>query len=183
MSRVIDVPQLVRAQVMERVGDRVMENRLLYQPPLDGSLDPHREFDLFVAKRMKEILDHHYPGYPWKVVSNAQQGIVYFNIPVLMGKTLHWLIRLAEWADLSPKLVIDGGGQLLERMNLPRRGFEVMSFLEARARKDKFDFNDFMGSRARQIAGAPRMISDAVQELPIKRLALPSPSHFKAKAS
>jgi hypothetical protein len=25
-----------------------------------------------------------------------------------------------QWDDLNPKLVIDGGGELLERMNLPR---------------------------------------------------------------
>lgn len=139
---VIDVPQLVRAERQERVSDRQMENRLMYVPPLDGSLDPHREFDAFVAKRMHEIIAHHFPGYPWKVVSNAQQGVVYFNIPVLMGETLHMLIRLGQWSDLSPKLVIDKAGELLERMNLPRTGFEVMSFLEARGNRRGFDFAD-----------------------------------------
>lgn len=138
----IDVPQLVRAERQERVSDRAMESRLLYTPPLDGSLDPHREFDLFVSRRISEILTHHYPGYPWKVVSNAQQGVIYFNVPVLMGDTLHWLIKLKQWDDLNPKIVIDGGGELLERMNLPRRGFEVMSFLEARDNREKFDFAD-----------------------------------------
>lgn len=141
-QHVIDVPQLVRREKQDRVGERVMESRLLYQPPLDGSLDPHRGFDLFVAARIFEILSHHYPGYPWKVVSNAQQGIVYFNIPRIMGETLHWLIRLKQWDDLNPKLVIDGGGELLERMNLPRAGFEVMSFIEARDNKHKSDFAD-----------------------------------------
>jgi hypothetical protein len=139
---VIDVPQLVRAERGERVSDRAMEQRLMYVPPVDGTIDPHRQFDLFVARRINEILTHHYPGYPWKVVSNAQQGVVYFNIPALMGETLHWLIKLGQWDDLSPKLVIQGGGELLERMNLPRRGFEVMSFVEARGKKHKFDFAD-----------------------------------------
>lgn len=141
-SRVIDVPQLVRAERQERISDRAYEKRLVYQPPLDGSLDPHRKFDLFVARRINEILSHHYPGYPWKVISNAQQGVVYFNIPVLMGDTLHWLIKLGQWDDLSPKLVIHGGGELLERMRLPRRGFEVMSFLEAKRNKHLLDFAD-----------------------------------------
>jgi len=140
--RVIDVPQLVRAERQERASDRVMEQRLMYVPPLDESADPHREFDLFVARRISEILNHHFPGYPWKVVSNAQQGVVYFSIPALMGETLHWLIKLGQWSDLSPRLVIQGGGELLERMNLPRRGFEVMSFLEARGNKHGFDFAD-----------------------------------------
>lgn len=142
MSHVIDVPQLVRAEKQQRVGDRQMQSRLLYQPPLDGTPDDKRGFDLFVAARMLEILNHHYPGYPWKCVSNSQQGVVYFSIPVLMGDTLHWLIKLGQWDNLSPKLIIDGGGQLLERMNLPRTGFEAMSFVEARGGKDKFDFAD-----------------------------------------
>jgi hypothetical protein len=53
-----------------------------------------------------------------------------------------------QWDDLNPKLVIDGGGELLERMNLPRRGFEVMSFLEAHGNKHKFDFSDVGRRRA-----------------------------------
>ena len=32
--------------------------------------------------------------------------------------------------------------ELLERMNLPRTGFEAMSFVEARGAKHKFDFAD-----------------------------------------
>jgi hypothetical protein len=139
---VIDVPQLVRAERRDRVSDRAIEQRLLYTAPIDGSLDPHRGFDQFVASRISEILNHHFPGYPWKVVSNAQQGVVYFSIPALMGDTLHWLIKLQQWDNLNPKLVIDGGGELLERMNLPRRGFEVMSFVEARSDKMKLDFAD-----------------------------------------
>jgi hypothetical protein len=141
-NRVIDVPQLVRAERQDRVNDRSMQQRLLYTPPLDGSLDPHRGFDAFVATRISEILNHHFPGYPWKVISNAEQGVVYFNIPQLMGETLHWLIKLKQWDDLNPKMVIDGGGQLLERMRLPRTGFDVMSFVEARDNKHKSDFAD-----------------------------------------
>jgi len=141
-QNVIDVPQLVRAERQDRVAERQMEQRLLYVPPLDGSVDQNKGFDLFVSQRMSEILCHHYPGYPWKCVSNSQQGVVYFNIPALMDDTLHYLIKLGQWSDLSPKLIIDGGGELLERMNLPRRGFEVMSFLEARGAKHTFDFSD-----------------------------------------
>jgi hypothetical protein len=39
--------------------------------------------------------------------------------------------------DLNPKLVSDGGGELLERMNLPRSGFEAMSFLEAHGKQTR----------------------------------------------
>lgn len=137
MNMNIDVPQLVRADAPDRVGDRQMMNVHLYQPPLDGTPDVHKAFDDFVSNRLKEILTHHYPGYTWKMVADASQGIVYFSIPTLMGPTLHMVIRLAEWGDLTPMLIIDKGGELLERFNLPRKGFEVDSFLHARDNKHK----------------------------------------------
>jgi hypothetical protein len=53
-----------------------------------------------------------------------------------------------QWDDLNPKLVIDGGGELLERMNLPRSGFEVMSFLERTATNTSSTFSDVGRRRA-----------------------------------
>lgn len=128
----IDVPQLVGAEDQERRHDRNMVSIKLYKPPLDGSKDMHRKFDMWVAGRVNGLLDKHYPGYPWRSCCDASQGLVYFSIPVLMGSTLNWAIRLAEWEDLTDKLVIEGGGQLLERFDLPRNGFEAASFIHAR---------------------------------------------------
>lgn len=138
----IDVPQLVREQKLDRTRDRQQSAQLLYTPPLDGSLDPHREFDLWIASNVYRILAEAYPGYPWGAKCNAQQGIVYFNIPTLMGDTLHWLIKLGQWHDMSKKLVVDGGGKLLEMMNLPREGFEAQSFERAIRNKHRFQFED-----------------------------------------
>jgi hypothetical protein len=141
----IDVPQLVRSEKRDRVRDRQMVTQQLYIPPLDGSADPHREFDAFIAGRVHEILAHHYPGYTWNVKCSAQQGMIYFQIPILMGPTLHQTIRLAQWHDLCPELVIDAGGHLLERLNLPRTGFEVNSFLKARDNRHLAQFGDDIG--------------------------------------
>lgn len=143
----IDVPRLVRSEVQDRRHDRQMVVQALYTPPLDGTPDMHRDFDDFIARRVFEILAHHYPGYPWSVKCNAQQGMIYFQIPVLMGATLHECIRLAQWSDLNPKLVIDAGGECLERLNLPRTGFEVASFLKARDNKHLAQFDDVGGKR------------------------------------
>lgn len=136
----LDVPQLVRADDNDRAADRKMVTLRMYKPPLDGRVDLYKDFDQFVGSRIEEILKYHYPGYPWKCISDAFQGMVYFNIPVLMGATLHWTIRLAEWSDLNPKLVIDGGGEVLERLNLPRTGFDAASFVKARDEKWLADF-------------------------------------------
>lgn len=132
MSLNIDVPQLVRADAHERRHDRQMVSIRLYKPPLDGTPDMHRKFDMWAASQVNAILDKEFPGYPWSSNCDARQGVVYFGIPVLMGPTLRHVVRLAEWSDLTPDLVRTGGGEILERFNLPRTGFEVASFLHAR---------------------------------------------------
>jgi hypothetical protein len=49
---------------------------------------------------------------------------------------------------MNKKLVIDGGGQLLERMGLPRDGFEAASFERALRNKRGFEFADAGKKRA-----------------------------------
>lgn len=143
----IDVPQLVRAERQERVKDRQMQHRTLYTPPLDGSLDPHREFDNWVSQQVIGMLDDKkaYPGWGWNAKCRAEQGIVYFNIPVLMGDTLNWLIKLHQWEDLmygGKRMVLHGGGELLERMDLPRGPFDEAAFERAYRNPHLFDFGD-----------------------------------------
>jgi hypothetical protein len=132
MNERVDVPQIVRADDNERRADRKMVTLRMYKPPLDGTPDLHKKFDMWVASRVNATLDKHFPGYPWSSSCDARQGVIYFGIPVLMGPTLRWVIRLAEWEDLTEKLVKDGGGELLERFNLPRTGFEAASFIHSR---------------------------------------------------
>jgi hypothetical protein len=151
----IDVPQLVFEKKDDRAPyqEREMVHRTLYVPPLDGTEDQRKDFDIWVASGVHHILTKHYPGYPWKAICDSRQGLVYFNIPILMGATLHWTIKLAQWEDFAiggERLVIEGGGQLLERMNLPRTGFEAGSFLDARDNKHKLDF-DFDNARRRAV--------------------------------
>lgn len=144
-KHVIDVPQLVRAERQDRVAERQMQIRTLYQPPLDGSPDLYREIDLAVARKVIGTLDKEYPGYPWHAKCNAQQGVVYFSIPALMGETLVWLIKLRQWEEFEQNgehLVRKGGGQLLERMGLPRKAFDADSFVKARDNKHLLDFAD-----------------------------------------
>lgn len=128
----LDVPQIVHVQDNEKRADRQMMTLRMYKPPLNGAPDVHKKFDMWIASRVNALLDKHFPGYPWSSNCDASQGVIYFGIPVLMGPTLRWVIRLAEWEDLTEKLVIEGGGQLLERFNLPRNKFEAASFVHAR---------------------------------------------------
>jgi hypothetical protein len=64
------------------------------------------------------------------------------ELPELMGPTLWYVIRLAQYADLTPELIIRCGGELLERMKLPRGLVDMALFAHARDNKHAFDFGD-----------------------------------------
>lgn len=113
-----------------------------YQPPLDGRSDDYKGFDEYIAKGVVAILDKYYWGYRWTAKADSYQGIVAFQIPELMGATLHCVIRLAEFRDLDEKLIMRTAGNLLERMNLPRTAVDMAAYAFARENKHKFDFDD-----------------------------------------
>ena len=113
-----------------------------YVPPLDGTKDELDAFDMRIAKSVARELVTQYPGYPWSVTAESKQGIVYFSIPVLMGPTLKYIIRLGQFADLTPQLIRVCAGELLERLGLNRGGFDIAQYLAAKNAKHKFDFGD-----------------------------------------
>lgn len=139
---VSDSPILLSAEVQEGGGGRTAVMVANYVPPLDGTDDEVKGFDIHVAKGVLDILARKYFGYPWHVMAETRQGIVAFGIPELMGPTLRYVIRLAEFTDLNADLVIRAGGELLERMNLPRAPIDMAAYLTARQNRSKFDFAD-----------------------------------------
>jgi hypothetical protein len=110
-----------------------------YVPPLDGLIDDRRGFDQKMADDVQHILQTKYPGYPWKATCDSAQGVVYFSIPVLMGETLKMIIRLAEWSDLTPELIMRLGGEVLERFGLRRGLISLGEFADARRNKHRAD--------------------------------------------
>ena len=113
-----------------------------YIPPLDGSDDLVAEFDMAIAKGIGELLNKHYFGYEWKSFADSRAGVVGFSIPELMGQTLHMVINLKQYSDLSADLIVAKAGELLERMNLPRGQADMAKVAFARANRHKFDFGD-----------------------------------------
>lgn len=145
MSDVIDAPDqqvLVDQDVL--VGDRGQHAlvRQIYQPPLDGRSDDYAAFDMQIAKGIGELLNKHYFAYPWKSYADSQQGVVGFSIPELMGPTLHYVINLKQFSDLTPELIVRHAGELLERMHLPRGQIDMAQYLWAKQNRDKFHFGD-----------------------------------------
>jgi hypothetical protein len=116
--------------------------RQVYVPPLDGKSDDYEGFDMRVAKGIGELLNKHYFGYSWKSFADTKQGVVGFSIPELMGETLHYVINLKQFSDLTPELIVRYAGELLERMHLPRDKFDMAALKLAKANRANFHFDD-----------------------------------------
>jgi hypothetical protein len=142
MSETFDGPVITSIEESERRRGTSMLRLYGYQPPLDGRSDDYKGFDEYIAKGVVDILDKHYWGYRWTAKADTSQGIVAFQIPELMGPTLHVVIRLAEFRDLDEKLIMRTAGNLLERMNLPRTAVDMAAYAFARENKHTFDFDD-----------------------------------------
>ena len=124
-----------------------------YVPPLDGTPDQLNAFDMRIAKDVSRVLVKGYPGYSWLVTAESKQGIVHFCIPELMGPSLKYLIRLGEFSDLTPKLIMICAGELLERMGLRRGAMDIGEYLSAKNNKERFDFSDVAGTKSRHRPG------------------------------
>lgn len=134
-------PVTVREDVLVHdthgANDRVIISK--YEAPASGSnvieLDTFKTKDFDIAKTMNEWLEKHYPGHLWATVSDLRQGIVKFNIPILMGVDQWFVINLSTH-DVIDGLKL-GAGQILERYRLARGRFEIDSFLDARAKHSR----------------------------------------------
>lgn len=128
-------PILIRSDVVTTPGlhDLVVEQKYeaLAGPNGEMLADPHRAQDEAVAANVMAWLLREYRGYPWGVVVDSKQGIIKFNIPILMGFNMFWVINL-HTTDVIEGLAA-GAGQILERYGLSRTRFSLGEFLEARA--------------------------------------------------
>lgn len=90
-----------------------------------------------ICAEVGKTLESHYPGYDWWVECKIPSGLVSvrnMNIDGEFGFVIH-LARLVHDNDL--KVVVDAGGEILERCNLPRGPKpEVLTGLERGLRGD-----------------------------------------------
>lgn len=119
----------------------------VYVPRLDGTFDSLKEADMTMARAVGRVLHAAYPKYPWKIISEIRQGYVAFQIPDLMGPTLHCFIRMADMGLMNDKLILDTAGETLERMGLPRGRCDMDLYRAAQFRLGTFQFGDVKGSK------------------------------------
>lgn len=122
-------------------------NVAAYVPRLDGTFDSLKNADMTMARAVGRVLHDAYPKYPWRVISEIRQGYVAFQIPELMGPTLHGFIRMADMGLMNDKLILDTAGDCLERMGLPRGRCDMDLYRAAKFRLGTFQFDDVKGSK------------------------------------
>lgn len=93
--------------------------------------DPHKEYDLWVARNVIKDLLKVYPGYPWCVESDVRGHLLKISIPVLMGVCNWYVFNLMETEPTQGAILL-AAGELLERYNCPRGKFLLDDFLAAR---------------------------------------------------
>lgn len=86
--------------------------------------------ELTMAKAIGRILYSHYPGHPWAVEVLADQGVAKITIPPLLGVNWGYILHLDK-LTASPQPVIEAGGHILERFNIPRSTIDIGAYLNA----------------------------------------------------
>lgn len=98
-----------------------------------GLFNPHGDFDAAnerLCRVIGEKLAQHYPGHPWAVFAEIEHGIAKI---ALQGFT-QWpyVIKISTLkADPGLRIVVKAGGELLERLKMPRGGFSLADWKSA----------------------------------------------------
>lgn len=94
---------------------------------------PWTPSDQELEQRVLEILAAHYPGWGWRCEAMGKGGILTIrneNLASRHGFVVH-LRDIANVSDMQ-KRIVEGGGEFLERFDMPRGRFDpdrYMAFL------------------------------------------------------
>ena len=91
------------------------------------------EANAALGKHVGEALAKFYPGHPWGVASELEHGIV--KLCIQGFSQWQYVIHAASLkGDPSMKRVMRAGGELLERLDMPRNGFKMDAWRAANAK-------------------------------------------------
>lgn len=106
--------------------------------------DPHQaeihRREMTVARNVMNVLQRIYPGHPWavRVDGKGLAKAVLIKLPAVMRPRDHYIIPMPTLlngtiADFR-RLVTNAGGEIMERLDIPRSGFLEDPFVLARDR-------------------------------------------------
>jgi hypothetical protein len=90
--------------------------------------DPLLSADLMMTKRIAEVVQAHYPGHPWLVEVNHEQGIAMISLPLFMGVNKYVIPLWVFKTDPMFRCVVRACGEILERYRIPRQRFSLDHF-------------------------------------------------------
>ena len=97
----------------------------------------HRR-EMSVASNVMNVLQRHYPGHPWmvRVDGKGAYKAALINLLAIMRPQDHYVIPIPVLLGGSindfRRLVINAGGEIMERFAIPRSGFIEDPFLAGR---------------------------------------------------
>lgn len=96
-------------------------------------ISPFRNADDALTHAAGVMIYSLFPGHPWEIYADHEQGVVVVSIPALMGATNKGVIPIALLANegMLRKCVSKVAGEILERYNLPRARYEADEFVRA----------------------------------------------------
>ena len=102
----------------------------------DTGVDPYELVNIETAKWVGAKLDQNYPGHPWFAICDTRNGIIKIQLRGLMPANRWYVCKLHD-VKSDPggrRTVLKGAGEILERYQLPRRGFSDAHWQDAVAR-------------------------------------------------
>ena len=98
----------------------------------DPQEDKHLPYDLMLAKAIAQLKEREYPGHPFEVHVETEQGVVLVSIPALMGPINRYIIHVRDlYSDPKLDLVKRAFGEILERYKISRAGYSRDDFASA----------------------------------------------------
>lgn len=99
----------------------------------DTGVDPYKSVNMETAKWVGAKLDSVYPGHPWLVVCDTRNGIISIQIRGIMPANRWYVVKLNDVkSDPGGRhTILRGAGELLERYQIPRRGFSEHHWFDA----------------------------------------------------
>lgn len=104
---------------------------LKYENPGLGDMhvdDPYAGMKMAVAKWTGELLNRHYAGHAWhvEVVIQKGGGLIKIRLNGIMPANRWYCVQVNDALhDPGGRGIIKGAGELLERYNIPRAGFDL----------------------------------------------------------
>lgn len=109
-----------------------------------GLFNEHGYFDeanATLTRMVGERLMQAYPGHPWGVCSEIEHGVIKISLQGF-NQWCHVIKVERLKGDPAMKVVLKAAGEMLERFKMPRKGFDMASWMAAN-KKYPSHFNRF----------------------------------------